>query len=376
MTETDTVKTNPVIPDLLYTEIEDEVRDGVKNVLDKRSSWPTTLERTESDTTTDTDLWRSLAIDVGLAGLAISEDAGGAGASWREVAVVLEELGRSSSAVPFLGHAVTATALLTAVGAHELLARGASGESVFAVTVPANTRAWSTYSSNLTVENARLSGAIRSVSDAEAADVLLVPVGDDLYAIDAADAVVTPVVSLDMTRQLVDIAFDSATAELVSTGAQAALRHALIVSAALLASEQLGLAEEALEITVAYLKERRQFGRVLGSYQALKHRLADLWVEITNARAVARYAAASAAENSDDLEIASSLAHSLCSRIAIKAAEECVQLHGGIGFTWEHPAHILLKRAKSSSLMFGGIEHHRERLGVLVGMAAGSEQAR
>ncbi|MBY4212469.1 acyl-CoA/acyl-ACP dehydrogenase [Rhodococcus fascians] len=365
---------NPVIPDLLYTEIEDEVRDGVKNVLDKRSSWPSTLERTESQTTTDTELWHSLAVDVGLAGLAISDEAGGAGASWREVAVVLEELGRRSAAVPFLGHAVTATALLVAIGGHELLARAALGESVFAVAVPMNFAAWNAPATRVTAENGRVSGSVRSVSDAASADVLLVPVGDDLFAVDAGDAVVTPVVSLDMTRQLVDIEFDSAAAELISSGAERAVDHALVVSAALLASEQLGLAEEALRITVEYLKERRQFGRVLGSYQALKHRLADLWVEITNARAVARYAAACAAENSDDLEIASTLAHSLCSRVAVKAAEECVQLHGGIGFTWEHPAHLLLKRAKSSASMFGGIDRHREHLGVLVGMTTGSEQ--
>lgn len=367
---------NPAIPDLLYTEIEGEVRDGVKNVLDKRSTWPATLERTESDTTTDTDLWQSLAVDVGLAGLAIDESAGGAGASWREVAVVLEELGRRSAAVPFLGHAVTATALLAAVEAQELLARAASGETVFAVAVPVTTTAWTPVSTSLTVASGRISGSVRSVSDAASADVLLVPVGDDLYSIAAADAAVTPVVSLDMTRQLVDIDFDSAAAELVGSGAEAALRHALVVSAALLASEQLGLAEEALEITVEYLKERRQFGRVLGSYQALKHRLADLWVEITNARAVARYAAASAAEGSEDLEVASSLAHSVCSRIAVEAAEECVQLHGGIGFTWEHPAHLLLKRAKASSSMFGGTDHHREHLGVLVGMTARAEESR
>lgn len=364
---------NPVIPDLLYSEIEDEVRDGVKNVLDKRSSWPATLERIESDHTLDTELWKSLAQDVGLAGLAVSEDAGGAGASWREVAVVLEELGRRSAAVPFLGHVVTSTALLDALGATDLLSQVASGESIFAVAIPATTVAWDRNDSSATVDGGRVSGSVRSVSDAVGAHVLLVPVGDELYAVQAADASITPVLSLDMTRQLVDITFDSAGAVLVGPGSASALAHALVVSAALLASEQLGLAEEALRLTVDYLKERRQFGRVLGSYQALKHRLADVWVEITNARAVARYAAACVAEQSDDAAIASALAHSLCSRVAVKAAEECVQLHGGIGFTWEHPAHLLLKRAKSSSAMFGGIDRHRAHLGSLVSMTTTSE---
>lgn len=367
---------NPTIPSLLYSELEGEVRDGVKNVLDRRSSWPATLERTETDTTVDVDLWHSLAIDVGLTGLAVPENVGGAGASWREVAVVLEELGRHCAAVPFLGHAVTATALLAKVGDRDLLERVASGDVTVAVAVPANSVAWDLPELNTTVENGKVSGSVRSVSDSVTAHILLVPVDGDLYAVDAAAASITPVLSLDMTRQLVDIDFVSAPATLVASEASAALDHALVVSSALLASEQLGLAEEALHVTVEYLKERRQFGRVLGSYQALKHRLADLWVEITNARAVARYAAACAAENSDDLEIASALAHSLCSRVAVKAAEECVQLHGGIGFTWEHPAHLLLKRAKSSALMFGGIDQHRERLGSLIDISAEFEAKR
>ncbi|MFI7166995.1 acyl-CoA dehydrogenase family protein [Rhodococcus erythropolis] len=367
---------NPAIPSLLYSELEGEVRDGVKNVLDKRSSWPATLERTEAKNTVDVDLWRSLAVDVGLAGLAVPESAGGGGASWREAAVVLEELGRQCAAVPFLGHAVTATALLARVGDRDLLERAASGDVTVAVAVPANSLAWHMPKLNTTIEGGKVSGSVRSVSDAVVAQIVLVPVGGDLYAVDASAVSITPVLSLDMTRQLVDIEFVSAPATLVAPKVSAALGHALVVSSALLASEQLGLAEEALHVTVEYLKERRQFGRVLGSYQALKHRLADLWVEITNARAVARYAAACVAEDSDDLEIASALAHSLCSRVAVKAAEECVQLHGGIGFTWEHPAHLLLKRAKSSALMFGGSDRHRERLGSLVDISVGSEATR
>ncbi|MBH5146679.1 acyl-CoA dehydrogenase family protein [Rhodococcus erythropolis] len=292
---------NPAIPSLLYSELEGEVRDGVKNVLDKRSSWPATLERTETENTVDADLWRSLAVDVGLVGLAVPESVGGGGASWREVAVVLEELGRRCAAVPFLGHAVTATALLVEIGDRDLLEHAASGDVTVALAVPANSLAWHLPKLNTTVEDGKVSGSVRSVSDAVTAQILLVPVDGDLYAVDASAVSITPALSLDMTRQLADIEFVSAPATLVASEVSAALGHALAISSALLASEQLGLAEEALQITVEYLKERRQFGRVLGSYQALKHRLADLWVEITNARAVARYAAACAAEDSDDL---------------------------------------------------------------------------
>ena len=141
---------------------------------------------------------------------------------------------------------------------------------------------------------------------------------------------------------------------------------ALTAGAAVLASEQLGLAERCLEMTVAYLKERHQFARPIGSFQALKHRLADLWVGVTQARAAARYAAACLAREDPDTPVAVALAKAACSDIAVKAAQECVQLHGGIGFTWEHPAHLYLKRAKSSSIGFGTADHHRASLAGLV----------
>ncbi len=133
-------------------------------------------------------------------------------------------------------------------------------------------------------------------------------------------------------------------------------------------SEQLGLAERCLEITVAYLKERHQFARPIGSFQALKHRAADLWVGVTQARAAARYAAACLAREDADTPVAVALAKAACSDIAVKAAQECVQLHGGIGFTWEHPAHLYLKRATSSLIGFGTAGYHRASLAGLVNL--------
>ena len=115
-----------------------------------------------------------------------------------------------------------------------------------------------------------------------------------------------------------------------------------------------------------YVKERYQFGRPVGSFQALKHRLADLWVDVTQARAAARYAAVCAGDADDDLPVAASVAQAFCSPVAVHAAEECVQLHGGIGFTWEHPAHLYLKRAKADSIGFGSADRHRQTLAGLV----------
>jgi alkylation response protein AidB-like acyl-CoA dehydrogenase len=139
-----------------------------------------------------------------------------------------------------------------------------------------------------------------------------------------------------------------------------------MAGACILASEQLGVAERCLDLTTAYVRERHQFGRPIGSYQALKHRLADLWVSVTQGRAVARYAAACLADSNPDLPVAAALAQAHLSELAVHAAEECVQLHGGIGFTWEHPAHLLLKRAMADALSFGTATQSRAALGRLV----------
>lgn len=371
-----TTANNPAIPDLLYSETENSLREALVDALDRSADWPATLARTESDETVDVKLWQSLAVNMGLAGLPIADAEGGSDASWREVAVVLEELGHHVAAVPFLGSAVTATALLQAVGETEMLGQLVAGESVAALAVRADSAPWSQVGTDLGAKDDRLTGFVQSVTDAVHADWILAVAGEGLYAVAAQDVSIKPVVSLDMTRQLVDITFDGAPGRLVASGSAvtAGVERALTISVAMLASEQLGIAETCLTMTVEYLKERRQFGRVLGSYQALKHRLADLWVEITHARAVARHAAGCAADGNEDLPIASSLANTICAQVALKAAEECVQMHGGIGFTWEHPAHLLLKRAKSASLMFGGPDEHRDWLGSLIGITMADEE--
>lgn len=371
---------NPPVPDLLYSELEEELRDTVRDVLKSKADWAAVLTRTETSETVDAGLWGTLATEVGLAGLAVPEEHGGGGASLREVAVVLEELGRAVAPVPFLSAAVTTPALLSALHLHDLLALSASGESVATLVVPADRTPWdeSACTAVAVTGDGRLTGTVRSVPDALTADTLLVPVDGGLYAVARDRATITPVVSLDMTRQLGDISFTDAPAQrLDAHEVGAAVRSALSISCALLASEQLGLAEQCLSMTVDYLKDRRQFGRVLGSYQSLKHRLADLWVDISQSRAVARYAAACAATGSPDLPLASSLAHVVCSVTAVRAAEECVQLHGGIGFTWEHPAHLYLKRAKTTQLLYGTTSAHRHRIGELAGLnvaPAGSGQ--
>jgi alkylation response protein AidB-like acyl-CoA dehydrogenase len=223
----------------------------------------------------------------------------------------------------------------------------------------------------------KLRGAVGAVADALLASALLVPaegVPGALYLVEATAPGVhrTPVVSLDMTRQLCQISFDDAEARPVAIGAaaDAALAAGLAAGAAILAAEQLGLAQRCLDMTVAYVKERRQFARQIGSFQAIKHRLADLWTTIALARAASRYAAACLADGDKDAPVAIALAKSACSDAAVLAAQECVQLHGGIGFTWEHPAHLYLKRAKAASVAFGTPGAHRAALAGLVDLPA------
>jgi alkylation response protein AidB-like acyl-CoA dehydrogenase len=369
---------------LLYGEAETELRAAVRKLLEDRCSWSDVLARTESSESYDAGLWRALAADIGCAGLLVPESRGGAGASYREMAVVAEEAGRAVAPVPYLGSAVAATAALLAAGETSLLAGLAAGEVTATLAVPSPTPPGATPRPTVQVRpprpddpdgGNRLSGVVSGVADALPAGVLLVPaegVAYGLYAVRAADLGVAPAVSLDMTRQLADLTLDSAPGRRVASGAAAerAVAAALTAGAAMLASELLGVAERCLEMTVGYLKERRQFGRPVGSFQALKHRVADLWVGITQARAAARYAADCLAVSDPDTPIAVALAKAACSEVATLAAQECVQLHGGIGFTWEHPAHLYLKRAKTSAAGFGTADRHRQLLAELADLPA------
>jgi alkylation response protein AidB-like acyl-CoA dehydrogenase len=302
----------------------------------------------------------------------VAEERGGAGASAVEAAVVLEELGRAAAPVPFLTSAVIATTVLRA-SEGELLSELAYGEKTAALLVPLSIAPHDSLPA-VQLTDGRLTGTVTSVAGAIEADVLLVPARESsglaVYAVPAADVTVTPFVSLDMTRQLADVRLDGIAGELVVADAEQAVRDALVAGAALLASEQVGVAQWCLQETVAYLKERKQFGRAVGGFQALKHRLADLAAGVESATAASRYAAATLAAGDPDLLVASSVAQAYVSDLAVTAAEEAVQLHAGIGMTWEHPAHLYLKRAKADQIALGTAGAHRTRLAELVDLPA------
>ena len=357
--------------DLLYDEVEDDLRANVRRLLRDRCDWTAVLARSESDEPYDLPLWRSLAGELGVAGLAVPEEFGGAGASSRELAVAAEELGAAVAPVPFLATVLATTALVECAGtspAAEVLPALVDGSRVATLAVGLSTGPGSAFPDRVRARDSALTGEIRAITDLEVADLAVVPALDEdgpaLYLVRSPAG--TPRTPLDLTRRIGTLELSGTTAERIASGetAERALRRALLAGAGVLASEQVGLAQTCLDSTVEYALTRQQFGRTIGSFQAVKHRLADLWSGVSTGRAVARKAADGLAR-STETELSVALAQSYCSDLVVLAAEDHLQLHGGIGMTWEHPAHLYLGRAKSSQLAFGIAERHRDRIAEL-----------
>lgn len=364
--------------DLLYTDVEESLRSSVRSTL-QRSLDEGLPARLYDEPDTDVGaLWQALAGQLGLAGLLVPESLGGVEAGPREAAVVLEELGRAVAPVPFLTSAVIATTALLEAGDEQHLPALASGERTAVLVLPWTARrgAWSA-----------VSGSTEPVAGALDADLFLVPTTGEggvpsLRAYDRGDVEVEAITSLDMTRPLARVTVTGQGSEVASgTRAEVAVDAALAAGAALLASEQLGLAQWCLETTVEYAKTRVQFARPIGSFQAIKHRLADLYLLLVSAQAAARQAAGTLADDAlrgssvapqgaAEQQIAQAVAQAFCSDAAVRAAEEALQLHGGIGMTWEALVHTRLKRAKSDQLALGTPDRHRSDLAVLVDLPA------
>jgi alkylation response protein AidB-like acyl-CoA dehydrogenase len=327
----------------------------------------------------DRGVWEQLAVQLGAQALAIPEEQGGAGASLAEQLLVLEELGRVLYDGPFLA-TVIATAVLNTIGpaaAGALLQGIAEGATVATLAEaegdaffrpPADTQV------HIAGPTARVTGVKRYVLDGGVADVLLVtattPEEPALVAVEtsAAGVEVTPVRTLDRTRRMATVSLKDAEGTVLAVGADAAraLAHACDVAIAALAAEQVGGAARCLELTVEYSKLREQFGRPIGSFQALKHRCADVLVSVEQSRSAVLYAAWASQEDPAELGTAACVAGARASEAYLQAAQENLQMHGGIGYTWEHDAHLYLRRAKSSHQLFGSPAEHRRRLADLV----------
>ena len=308
----------------------------------------------------DRDLWAAFATELGLAGIALPEEHGGAGLGMVELALTAEAAGAQVAALPLLGHAMIGQALVRGGSAEQQaqwLPRLASGELISTVAK----------ASSITASGDALSGTLPYLPHGAVADLLLVHTDMEAWIVDLkADGVtVTPHVTMDQTRPLATVLLDNAPAQALADGAEA-VAGALAAGWIVLAAEALGGAQATLDRTVEYSKERVQFGRPIGSFQAYKHRLADMMVDIEQARSAVYWAACAVDEGSDEAKLALHSAKSFCADTYHMCAGNMIQLHGGIGFTWEHDTHLFFKRARSILTMLGDSQWHREQVAMLI----------
>ena len=305
----------------------------------------------------DHDLWRAFTTELGLAGVALPEDFGGAGLGMVEQAIIAEAAGAEIAALPLLGHAMVSRAILAGGSPEQkadILPRLAAGELVASFAEAAPGSAW--------IDGA-LTGAALHVPHGACADLFVVAVGETALLVerDAPGLAVTPLTSMDQTRPYARLDFGAVAAAPLADAA-AALAAAREAGLVCLAAEALGGAEAALKRTVAYAMERVQFGRPIGSFQAYKHRLADMMIEIEQAKSAVYWAACTVDEGSDEAALALPAAKAFCADTFFMCAGNMIQLHGGIGFTWEHDAHLFFKRARSIQTLLGTGDMHREAI--------------
>ncbi|SEG04428.1 Acyl-CoA dehydrogenase [Thermomonospora echinospora] len=366
---------------LAVTEEQEELRSTLRRFFTGKSPSGEVRRLMATAEGYDPALWEQMAGQLGLPGLAIPERYGGAGFGLRELVVVLEEMGRALVCAPFLSTAVLAAHALLASDDEEamrkLLPGLAEGATIATLAFAEDGGRWDADGIAMTADQGhRLDGVTSFVLDGHVADLVLVlaraPGGLSLYAVDgdAPGLTRTLLPTLDQTRRLARLEFAGTPARPVGRQGAGAriLARTLDVAAVALAAEQLGGAQRVLEMSVEYAKVRHQFGRPIGAFQAIKHKCADMLMEVESARSAVLYAATAADEDPAELPVVAALAKAYVSDAFFHAAAETVQIHGGIGFTWEHDAHLYLKRAKSSQLLFGDPAHHRERVAQMIGL--------
>jgi alkylation response protein AidB-like acyl-CoA dehydrogenase len=361
-----------------FTDEQNQLRDAVRKFSAEHFSEEKVRQLMESDPPFDPKIWARLGGELGVLGLSVSEADGGVGGTLVDQAVAIEELGARLACGPLFGTVYLAIPALVAASSgparDELLGDLIEGRRTAAVVVVDRAGVFDPDTVTVTATGGALSGTATQVVDGGIADVLLVAAsgtdGVALYAVDTAAAGVqrTPLATLDLTRSEANVTFADAPARVVASSAEAprVLDHALQVGAALLAVEQVGAAQDLLDLSVEYAKSRLQFGRPIGSFQAVKHRLADLLVDVEHARSTAYHAIWALADGSDDPALATSIAQAVCSAALSHVATDTIQVHGGIGFTWEHQAHLYYKRAATDAALLGSAEQHRDRVAAMV----------
>ena len=367
-----------------FSEEQEELRNIVRQFLEAKSSEEAVREQMDTERGYDPVVWAQMAEQLGLQSLTIPEEFGGQGYGYIELIVVLEEMGRSLVCAPYFSSVVLAANAVMQSGDEAakaaILPGIASGETIATVAFTELNGKWDESGIEATATNDggtwKINGTKSYVIDGHTANVIIVAArtaaGVSLFSVDgeAAGLTRTALATMDQTRKQAKLEFAGVEGTLVGTDGAGwdTLSTVLDLAAVGLAAEQVGGAQMCLDMAVQYAKDRVQFGRPIGSFQAIKHKCADMLLEVESAKSAAYYAGWCASELNDELPAVASLAKAYCSDAYFHAASENIQIHGGIGFTWEHPAHMYFKRAKSSELLFGDPTYHRELLAQRIGI--------
>jgi len=367
-----------------FSEEQEELRNIVRQFLEAKSSEADVREQMETERGYDPDVWAQMAEQLGLQSLTIPEEFGGQGYGYVELIVVLEEMGRALLCAPYFSSVVLAANTVMQSGddaAKAAILPGiASGETIATLAFTEPNGRWDESGIEATATNDggawKINGTKSYVIDGHTANVIIVAArtaaGVSLFSVDgdAAGLTRTALATMDQTRKQAKLEFANVEGTLIGTDGAGwdVLSTVLDLAAVGLAAEQVGGAQMCLDMAVQYAKDRVQFGRPIGSFQAIKHKCADMLLEVESAKSAAYYAGWCASELNDELPAVASLAKAYCSDAYFHASAENIQIHGGIGFTWEHPAHMYFKRAKSSELLFGDPTYHRELLAQRIGI--------
>lgn len=367
-----------------HSEAQEQLRAVVRDYFREKSPEAEVRRLMATDEGYDPVMWKQMARELGLQGLAIPEQYGGQGFGWAELGIVLEEMGRALVCAPVFSTVVLAATTLLESGDEEAkqhyLPGIADGSLIATAALTEEAGRWDADGVTLLAAHSpdgwTLSGAKHFVLDGAIAQLIIVPArtasGVSLFAVDAASPGLTrrPSITLDQTRKLAIVEFEDTPARLIGAegGGWPVLQRVLDFAAVALAAEQAGGAQAALDMSVGYLNTRVQFGQLIGAFQALKHMAADVLIEVESAKSAAYYALNAAAEDNEELPAAASLAKAYCSEAFVTAAHQNIQFHGGMGFTWEVPAHLYFKRARSSEVFLGDPFAHREALAKRIGI--------
>ncbi|WP_139980332.1 acyl-CoA dehydrogenase family protein [Nocardioides litoris] len=361
------------------------IRDSVRTFLDKSGTEQDVRRAMDTPAGFDRTAWQALAQQLGVAAIGIPEDLGGAGFGFAELAVVLEEVGAALLPSPLLASRVLAAEALIRSGdpgVRREVEALASGGSLGTLALSAAGGAWSPEVTQVEAshdgEELRLTGEACFVLDGAVADTIVVVAlldgRPELFVVGggATGLVADPLDTVDLTRHQARLTFTGTPARKVTCTrpAAAVIGEVLDLAAIALAAEQVGGAQRCLDMSVEHAKTRIQFGRPVGSFQAIKHKCANVLLELDAARSAVRAAAWSVDHAPEEVPVLAAMVKAHCSETYELAARECIQIHGGMGFTWEFAAQLYFKRAHSSSLLFGSPRHHREALADRLGLGA------